>query len=554
MRSLGLVVPLALLLSCGEREPAEPDDGIVLLSAREQLIRLSVDLRGVHPTEDELVAIEGNPDLYEQFVDRYLQDERFLDRIEEIYNQKLLTRTGELPDFDDATVPIPDGFDETDLADAIAEEPLKLIRWIVENDRPFNEVVTSDFTMADPLTAYLWNVEIPDPTSPEFQQGHYTDGRPHLGILTMTTVWTRYPSAGVNANRHRANNLSRILLCDDYLARPVSFSRTEIDSVVGGDPETIIRDTPTCQSCHSSLDPLAAHFFGFWWEVGGDMRDQTTYRPEDEELWVYYANKSPAFYGRPTHGLEEMAQELAEDPRLVDCAVETVFEGLTQRDVDQDDWTELHTHRDAFQESGLVMRDLVKSIVMDRAYRAGDAETDEMAEKLVTVKMVSPSQLAGIIGQETGYRWTFDGRDGLVKNDRGLAVLAGGIDSRYIVTPSHDPSVGVVFIQERLAQAAGYHVAVHDLDPDRTEAAILLEFVTADSRPETDRDAFAGQIRHLYREITGRPLEETEEDEAPEIQALIDVWKQLYSVEASPSKAWAGVISVVLRDPQVLFY
>lgn len=561
MRSIGpFILSLVWLASCDQpaatqHEEEQPADGIVALDARSQLKRLSVDLRGVHPTEVELQAIEANPELYEQFVDRYLHDPRFLDRMDELFNYKYLTRTGEtFFEMDDAYLR---GLDEDVVAASIDDEPLKLVRHIIENDRPYTEVVTAQYTMADPITAWMWNIETPE-NSTGWVEGHYKDGRPERGVLTMTTMWGRYPSAGVNANRHRANNISRILLCDDYLARPVSFSRTQIDALTSGNPEDVIRDTPTCQSCHNSLDPLSAHFFGFWWEVDGDFREQTTYRPEDEEMWRDMSGKPPGYYGRPTTGIEELADQLAGDTRFTDCAVKTVFEGITQRDTDAEDWSELATHKAAFQSSDLVVRPLVKSIVMSREYRAGGTNAPEGVEldetkldALVTVKQATPAQLASIIEEKTGYRWSFDGKDGLTSTATGLVVLGGGIDSRYVTVPSHDPSVGIVFIQERLAQAAAHHVAEHDLDEDRTDDAILLSFVTVNDTPETAPELFDAQIKDLYLNITGQALEG---EDPEEVAALITLWKQLYSVEASPKQAWAGVVSVVLRDPAVLFY
>jgi hypothetical protein len=538
------------LVGCNS-QPDEPADGIVLLSPREQLVRLSVDLRGVHPSEQDLLKIDADPALYADFADRWMKDDRFLDRMETVFNQRFWTRTGDLYNLEMLDDSVLRGVPEAVAADEIAEEPLRLVRRIVDEDLPYSDLVTAPYTMADPTVAALWGIDIPDnEAGAGWQEGHYHDGRAESGMLTMTTTWTRYPSAGVNHNRHRANNLSRMLLCDDYLARPVAFSRTQIDALVSGDPEDVIRDTPTCQSCHSSMDPLAANFFGFWWEVDGDFRDSVTYRPEDEDLWREFAQKGPAYFGRPTHGIEELADQIAEDPRFVDCAVQTVFTGLTQQDVSDADWNTLYPHRTAFTDSGLVIRELVRSIVMSRQYRAMDTTDGDLGESLVTVKQADPAQLAGIIGAITDYRWTFDGRDGLTTNDLGLVVLGGGIDSRYVTVPSHDPSVGIVFIQERLAQAAAWHVAEHDLDPDRTEDPILLKYVNVNDTPDSNPEAFDGQIRALYLAATGIPLAE-DASEPADLQAL---WKQLYSVEASPQQAWAGVVSVVLRDPRVLFY
>lgn len=542
MQSLLLALSLA---GCGQ--PEAPADELLLLSPREQLIRLSVDLRGTHPSEEELLAIEANPALYEDFADRYLQSTAFLDRLEEVFDLTYRTRTGETY-LDPLELGV-GGVSDEQIADSVADEPLRLIRHIVENDLPWTELVLADYTMADPIVAAMWDLDRQSDTE-GWTTARYRDGRPHAGVLSMTTMWLRYPSAGANANRHRANNLSRVLLCDDYLARPVSFSRSQIDALTSGDPEDVIRDTATCQSCHSSLDPLAAHFYGFWWEVEGDAPTQMLYRPEDEELWRDYAGREPGYLGRPTANLRELAEMIAEDERFTSCAVQQVFEGFTQRSITAEDWEELATHKAAFEDSGLVMRELVRSVVTSRSYRAAKVSDPALAERVPTVHTVSPAQLASIFEGITGYRWTFDGRDGLARNAMGLGVLAGGTDGRYVTTPNHDPSVGLVFIQERLAQSAARNIAAHDLDPARTDDAVMLNFVTALDTPESNPDAFEAQIRDLYLRVRGLPLA----NEADEPARLAALWKQLYSVEGSAEGAWAGVLSVILRDPRILFY
>lgn len=570
----GLVL-LALMAGCGEPETAPAveeeiaEDGIKLLSPRRQLIRLSVDLRGAHPSAEDLAFIEEYPEAYPEFVDRYLQDPRFTKRIQEIWNLSFRTRTGETY-FDPEQAGL-GMVDDERIADSLADEPLALVGHIVDNDLPWSEIVTADYTMADPIVAAMWDLDYPEDAT-GWQKAHYLDGRPHVGVLSSTTLWSRYPSAGVNSNRHRANTVSRIFLCDDYLARPVSFSRTQIDTLTNGDPEDVIQTTPACQSCHSTLDPFAAHFFGFWWEIEGDLEDQTLYRPEDEPFWrdQMGTHVSPAFYGIPTNGLEEMAQHLSEDPRFLQCAVDTVFDGITQRKASDLDREEMETHLQAFRESGMVTRDLVRSIVLSRTYRADeivpdqaveDMQTDAqgLAERVPVLKTVTPTQLEGIIRAKTGYRWTFNGRPGLEKNVNGLAVLSGGTDGAYVNEVNHDPSVGLVFVQERLAQAAGWHVARHDLDPAREDDAILLKYVTRNDTPESNPEAFQVQIEQLYAEVLGVPLEiKTDENgeilPPPEVDELSLLWKRLYSVDANPDMAWAGVVSVVLRDPMLIFY
>ena len=88
--SLAVLSALTLSTACVEEPVSDIPDHLTLLSPREQLIRVSVDLRGVHPSEADLDRIDQNPNLYSDFVDRYIDDERFLNRASVILNTRML--------------------------------------------------------------------------------------------------------------------------------------------------------------------------------------------------------------------------------------------------------------------------------------------------------------------------------------------------------------------------------------------------------------------------------------------------------------------------------
>jgi hypothetical protein len=531
---------LLLSMACGQGGDEAPVYSIEPLDIRSQLVRLSVDLRGIHPAEEELLAIEGDHSLYGDFVDRYLEDGRVYERVRDVWNLRFLTRIGSAHGYsaDDVT--------GAQVARAMDDEALRLVSRIFQFDLPYTEVVLADHTMGHPILAEAFGLDFPEHAT-NWQPAHYTDGRPHAGVLTMNTVWLRYPSMGGNANRHRANAVSKMLLCEDYLERPVVLSRAAVDQLVT-DPESAINENASCQSCHSTLDPLAAHFFGFFKEDDDDY--SVDYQPEREEVWREYSGKPPAYFGQPTANLTELAQNIAADPRFTDCAVRTMWEGISQRIYADDDWSELQAHRQVFLAEGMKLRPLLRSIVMSETYRAASTDDPELAERLATVKTVSAGQLASIIEGLTGYRWTFGGVDGMTTHGMGLPVLAGGIDGDFVTETSYEASIGLTFIQERLAAGAGWHVATHDLDPERTDEAILLLYVTEDDTPDDNPEAFLAQMEHLYVVVTGEALPEDAEEPA----ALLTLWNQLYSVEASPRKAWTGVLTAVLRDPSITTY
>jgi len=517
-----------------------------MLSARAQLIRLSVDLRGIHPTEADIRAYEEAPELWNHYIDEWIEDPRFVDRMKEIFNLRFFSRNG-MTYFDPEVAGV-FGIDDRDMADYIAEESLQLLRYIIENELPYSYIVTADHTMANAPLASMWDMDYPDGAS-GWQISHYTDGRPEAGMLTMTGIWRRYPSMGGNANRHRANAISKMFLCDDYLSRPIVLNRAAVDQLTV-DPEDAINQNDGCQGCHSTLDPMSANFFGFFNYADDDDIEQIVYRPEFEEEWREYSGKPPGYYGRPTANIQEFSQMLASDQRFADCAVRTVFEGLTQRTTTEEDWTELSNHVAAFQDQDQNIKALVRSIVLAPEYTALSSDDASLNDRITGVKTASPEQLASIIEDATGYRWAFGGRDGLTTSDLGLPVLSGGIDSQFVTTPSYVPSVGTAFTVERLSQSAAWSVADHDLNPEREGDARLLVYVTVNDTPDNNPDAFKTQIRHLYTAVTGTPLP----DDATEPDELIALWKYLYSVEASAPQAWAGILSAVLRDPRVIFY
>jgi hypothetical protein len=528
------------LLFFGCEQKTQEQQEVIPLAARQQLIRLSVDLRAIHPSEEELQAIETNPDLYDDFVDRYLEDPRLIDRVRQIFNTRYLMRTGSTFNNEGS------GYSQEQVAAAIEEESLGLLAYIFENDLPYSEIVTANYTMGNPVLASLWNLDYPNGES-GWKPVRYQDNRPHAGILSMNSVWMRYPSEGGNANRHRANAVSKMLLCNDYLSRPVVLSRAAVDQLTIS-PENAINTNTSCQSCHSTLDPLAAHFYGFF--PINDEEMLGTYWPERESNWRMYANKEPAYYGTPTGSITELGQLMAEDSRMYECAVRTVLESLEQRDVTDWDWSTVQKHYTAFEEDNYNLRTLIRSVVTSDNYKIGSSNDEEIMEHLPSVKVVNPHQLSSIIEELTGFSWQMNGTDVLTNSRTGIPVLLGGIDSINVSERNYMPSVGLVFTQERLAQAASWYVVEHDFNPAREEPAKMLRYVTIEDTPDSNPDDFEYQIRELYLMVRGIPLAE----EGKEATELMNLWKQLHSVEASPRKAWAGVLSAVLRDPALVTY
>ena len=102
-----------------------------------------------------------------------------------------------------------------------------MIGHVAANDLPLTELVTADYTFANEVDGPDVARGLPRRRATGWQQGAvHWDGRPAAGILSGNghVVAVLSPPTA-NANRKRANQVSRMLLCHDYLNRPIDFDR-----------------------------------------------------------------------------------------------------------------------------------------------------------------------------------------------------------------------------------------------------------------------------------------------------------------------------------------
>ena len=153
------MLALFALAGCGDEKSGGDADVDALLSSREQLIRLSLDLRGVRPDAASLAAVEADPSAYDDYVQEYLHDPRFVEQMKDLYNGVLRTRTANAwQDPMEAGVVDPYYL----VADSVGSEPLEIVGHVIGDGRPFSEILTADYTYADPIVAAMWGLAYPD--------------------------------------------------------------------------------------------------------------------------------------------------------------------------------------------------------------------------------------------------------------------------------------------------------------------------------------------------------------------------------------------------------
>lgn len=535
MKRITLLLLIGALTACtgDQSTEAPPTAGAEqpALDAAAIYTRASLDLLGVRPTIAELDALDAAPEQLDSMLDALIEDPRLPTRVKDLFAPGFRTRVDNYPyteAYEDQVHPLV-------LSQAIGEEPLNLIAWIVANDRPYTDLVLAPHTVVSRDLFGFWPLEVIDEgdgSVPGAVIARYTDQRPMAGVLTMNAMWWRHTSTEENANRGRANALSEALLCESYLDRPIAFPR-EIDLTDSASIHRAIRDNQACAACHSTLDPLASHLYGFLYR-GEDRASWATYTPSQEREWMRSTQKAPGFFGTPTTGLRDLGRALASDERFVMCAVRRVYQGLMVRPLAITDDGALATHREAFLASGLNLKALIRSVLDDPGYRGLAWRTDFGGRpEVATYTLVTPGILASELEDLTGYRMRLETRDALTL-DFGLRAVAGGSDRGAATTPS----TGLVLVQRRLAEAAA-SAMVNGTTEGRMSPLVATSDLDTPPTPEA--------VQRMLRMTTGRSVT----PDGPEVLALLQLWTDLDAV-TNPEQAWTGLITAILADPERL--
>lgn len=536
------------------------------LEPAELLVRASMDLRGMRPSLAELDAVEANPSQYGLFVDQYLHSPQFLERVKDVFDDALLVRR---EDFSD------ESRTETD---AIYGEALELIAYIAGNDRPFTEIGTADYTVANDL--FQRDVErMPYPmdavAGASWQPAHYTDGRPHAGLLSTSAFYEVWDTNNTNLNRRRANRWSIVFHCYNFLDTPVDVTR-DVDN---NDDDAVLNAVTTrtdCKACHDRLDPMASFLFPTDRAFGLEDGESDSFFSGDPDRWRYANRRPPAVYGTPGLDLRDMGRLLTDHPKFAECQTKRAFQMLFQRLPKTN--LELATAGDIAQrwttEDGHVFRTLVKRWMLSEAYTK--RPQDHRAE---WVRRASPERLETLIADLTGFTWTREPDDDqddadpasdpplldpvplLTTEEDGFRIILGSINGTSVTGRSHSLNASVVTVHRKVAAlAAGAVVASDFALPDAERR--LLAGITGDEDPDADEAALRGHVVRLARRLYGVRYGAS----SPEVDNWVQLYRNLHGdrtqggVEegnvpgTAGERAWRGLLVAMLRSPRMLIY
>jgi hypothetical protein len=531
-----------LLLACTGEAPTPPVEAAPEpMGDLALLARLSLDLRGTRPTEAEIERVEADPAALDPLVDELLADEGFGERLVSLYADIYRTRADSYVVGIDGDGAFIDGVQRGIFRNSVGEEPLRLLARIAMDDRPWTDFVTVDWTMTNDHLINAWPVEAVEEGT-GWRMGRYTDARPAAGVLATNGMWWRYTTTIQNANRGRAEAVARYLLCDNRFDQPVEF-RPALDTLDARQLVERINTDDACISCHVMLDPLGSYLFGFYRNHPESYSEAAWYYPAREQEWQALTGTPPGFYGQPGETLYDLGQQIAADPRFVECAVEHGFQFMYGREPGFEDTEALVVHRNAFIEGGLTLRALYRSLTRGEAYRS----TDATWTRSVTLKRKSPDQLASSVAALTGFRWTWDGLNLFTNDEYGLRVLAGGADGLIVTQPASDHATTALLVQERLAEAAADAAVGREAELPADQRTLFRE-VELDTAP--DDTALETQITALILRAHTRRAPAGDED----VSGLVSLWRDTYAAGGDTRAAWKLVLGAVLRHPDFVLY
>jgi len=563
--------------------------GVHLATPSETLRKASLNLVGRLPTAAEEEAVEaGGLRALESVLDKLMTEEAFYTRLKEIYNDQFLTdrylgnedAVNLLNNIDyynpywydeyfeaagstqiDSDITKYGARNADDLYNrlrswtnrGVAREPLELVAHVVRENRPFSEIITANYIMVNPFSAksfMLDGVEFKNDSDPnEFVEAQIPT-LPHAGVLTSPMFLNRFPTTETNRNRARARMVYQFFLGTDILKtgqQPLDQTLiTEVNPTM---------NAAACTQCHTEIDPIAGAF-RHW-------SDRAAYDPmtpplDDMRPPGFKGEKIP--YEQLAQGLQWIGPRVAADPRFALSAVYILFEGLTGQkplvaptdrtasDFSTEfeaylaEYTEFSRIANAFQQSNLDLKSVVKEIILSPYFRAKNSSTLDPAGKarLGEVGMghlITPEQLHRKVQAVLGYPWRprayedNGGTNDLLLSTNSYRLLYGGIDSADVVKRVTSPNGVMANIGERMANEMSCISVPRDIWKPAEERT-LLPFIETTFEPE-DKNGFEVKpavaaikqnIQHLHKHILGESLPEGH----PEIERTYQLFLETY--------------------------
>ena len=455
----------------------------VILEPRQQTLRrATLLLQGRLPTSQESSAVVSDATL-RQALRNLMQGPEFRDFVVKATNDRLLINGSMFGPIDEGR---PNFLTLRNFAYENRETPLlgnvqnrltrasyrvagELLAYIVENGKPYTEILTADYTMVTPtlnemlggdavfspeddervfkpakIVGYYQEPSLKRLESDSNQQAPYeaigkpVKNYPHAGILTDLGFLNRYPTTATNRNRARARWVFYHFLDIDI----EKSSQRPTDEAALKDQNNPTMNNPNCTVCHAILDPVAGAFQNWgidnlYQPKGNDTLDGFYKNPNDGnslyrdgDLW-YRDMRVPGLFDKKIterdSTLAELAKLIVEEDGFYTAAPKfwwsAIFgEPMIERPAVESDqgyaekYAAYSAQQSAVNEYASILRenldgkDMLTEMLMSPWFSAGQSQTTTFSgahslSYLGGKQLLDPEQLSKKTRALTGVAW-----------------------------------------------------------------------------------------------------------------------------------------------------
>ncbi len=545
-------------------------------SSEEILRRAALLLAGRLPTESEIAAVaEGDEAVLRSTLRGLMDSDGFSQFLLESANDRFLTEafTGSMFQIVNRKY-YPNSakyFQNISLrqrarliADALAEEPLRLMEYVVTQERPYTEIVTADYTMMNPFSGEIYNsaLEFADPDNyDDWKPGQITDyfrcsvcsqinpdiiydiptDYPHAGILNSPAFLSRYPSTETNRNRARARWAYYFFLGVDIEA--ISERTTDQEALQDLNNPTL--NNPNCVVCHDIMDPVAGAFQnysddGFYRsQPGGNDSLPFSYKRDRDggyqigDTWysdMLMPGFATAIAPDATNSIQWLGQQFTADSRFGVGTVNFWYPAIMGREL----YTQPENPEDPDYQSQLAaysaeqsmvktiaaaftsgsagngafnLKDLLIDLILSDQFKAAAVieQQNAQAVELFDVgagRLLTPEQLNRKLQTVTGFSWSY-GNTSALQEVYGL--IYGGIDSIGITERATELTTLMSTVVTAMANEASCSIVNNDFAKPQSQRK-LFPLVELSSLPGTADAAIKANLAFLHQQFLGESL------------------------------------------------
>jgi hypothetical protein len=499
----------------------------------------------------------------------------------------------------------------------IQREPINMQNYVVNNNRPWTDMVAGKYTVVNGLVAPLLGAQVQgtfmDPNNDnEFLPAYLPNARmgglrEQAGVMTDHAYLDRFPTTDTNRNRHRVSETMKRFLA---LYIPELSSRPLED----GSFRLPIMENPGCAACHDIMDPMAGGFQNWSptnrFRPNGagatahalsqpylaanyptDAKGNTYYVPGD--AW-YRDSKAPGFgntlmpngYNNPT-AAEWLGTKMATDSRFALGGVHYWFKGLTNREPLRAPTDT--TGPDAAGRLAAYNGQHEEFLAIAARFASTNYNVKELLVDLVTSKTLRANSVTGTVSAQRAAQLADTGSFGLLSstmlNQKFVGLLGSGVaefnnpiagaalsfsdfDGQARKSRAKDYTVNQISVVDRIAAMYSPGWVMADFNKPNANRLLVPGLTLADTpATKAGSDKILANIQYLHAVLWKHYGSATDPEVQRTYNLALAIWNDRASVPARPvtsvyndtndpnymGRTWSAIIGYMVGDPRFLY-